>query len=167
VDDPRPRARWSVVQVTTIIPVWNLSVLSKKKFKFGHFVSLGRTVWDLPTWNARALTILNNTGGLSANHGRTVCPWTTYCPGKNPRQFVVQRLKTHHPCPNPFWHMRTVRGPWPDGPRRNTWTCALVDPLAESRMVRLAGPNGPPTPELSNFRLRFNKRLWLLKTKHC
>jgi hypothetical protein len=59
--------------------------------------------------------------------GRTVRTGTTYRSAKNPGQSVVQRLKTHCPCPNSIWLLRTVRPPGPDGPRKETETCAPAD----------------------------------------
>jgi hypothetical protein len=98
-DGLRPMAGRSTVLVMTIMPVWNLSVLSEK-VKLRWYASLGRTVRDLSIWNARALTKLNNTRGRSASYGRTIHPWTTYCLGKNPRQSVVQWLKNTSSLPN-------------------------------------------------------------------
>jgi hypothetical protein len=92
VDGPRPRAGQSVVPVTAISTVWNLSELSEKSRSNGPPTGTGRSgTWH--TWVTESLISLNNTSGRSANHGRTVRTWTTYRPAKNPGRFVVQKLK--------------------------------------------------------------------------
>jgi hypothetical protein len=88
-DGSCPMAGLSVVPIMAIMTIWNLSALSEK-VKPGQSACLGRTVQDLSIWDARALTNLNNTGGLSTNHGRTVRTKTTYCPAKNPGHSIVQ-----------------------------------------------------------------------------
>jgi hypothetical protein len=160
-DSPRPMAERSVVPVTTIMIVWNVSALSEK-------VKLGQS----GTYQYE----MQSTDQFE-QHGRTVRqPWpgsspkTTYGIGKTPGQFVVQWLKTHRPCPNSFWLMRTVRRPWSDDPS------TLVGRSAQEHRDRCASrhfwhshgrsghlAHGPPTPELSNSSLCINKRLWLLK----
>jgi hypothetical protein len=141
----------TAVQVTDIIPFWNLSVLSKK-FRPGRFASLGRIVWDLLTWNTRALTILNNMGGLSANHGRTVHVWDQVLSEQKPRTFHSTRAQKHTvPAQIHFGTRgrstnlgRTVRVGTQRQVRQHT-------PLARSRTFRPPGLDGLPTLELRKF----------------
>jgi hypothetical protein len=98
----------------------HLKLVSAVRKRQARTVRLGRTVRDLSIWNARALTNLKTTGELSANHGRTVRTWTTYCPAKNSGQSVVQWLKNTPSLPKLFLAHA-------NGPRRDTETGAPAD----------------------------------------
>jgi hypothetical protein len=76
-------------------------------------------VWDLTTWNSRALVSQNNSSGLSAIHGRTVRTWTTYRLAKNFERSIMQGHKNTISLPKlnsayanglASWPRRTAKG---------------------------------------------------------
>jgi hypothetical protein len=153
-DGPRPRAGRSVVPVTAISTVWNLSELSEKSRSEGPPTEAGRS----GTWHtcvADSLISLSNTSRRFANHGRTVRTWTTYRPAKNPRRSVVQSPKNTLSLPK--LDFTYVNGP-PARARRSATTRQRQTSLAESRMVHPSGPDGPPTTGKQVFAL-FQKNL--------
>jgi hypothetical protein len=68
-------------------------VRAVRKVKAERSAHQGRTVWNMTTWNNRALVSQSNSSWQSVIHGRTVRTWTTYRPAKNPGWSLVQGHK--------------------------------------------------------------------------
>jgi hypothetical protein len=91
-------------------------------------------------------------GGLSANHGRTVSPWDHVSSEQKP-QTVRSTTTQKHTVPAQIHFGRCGRSADP-GRMVRAGTQGHVrqqTPLVESWTVRPPGPDGPPTPELSDF----------------